>query len=471
MSRILFVYPNREGYPIIPLGISVLAGVAKKENHNIDLFDVTFMMPERLDHMAREKTQTVLKVDFKKYWGSGSDVDINEEFRKKILSFNPDLIAFSIVENNYGCSRELFKIAKKVTNSPIIAGGIFPTVAPNFFIEDDNVDLVCIGEGEYALSELARKLDNKEDFSNISNCIVKRKGRVVRNDLANYYNWEPLTYQEWEIFDKRHLFKAFMGKMWRTGFFEMSRGCPFDCSYCVNFIYQKLFKCLGKYHREKPLEYVIKEIEYMRNTYSLELIFFNDENFMMMAKDRFEEFCTKFKKMINLPFFIQTRAENLLDERKVIMLKESNCVAIGIGVESGNQKIRREILKKNTPDDIYIRAFANCNKYNLRTTAYVMVGLPFETAEDILLTAEFCKRIKATSVGLAIFAPYHGSKLYDLCVKEGFIKNGYNENITVNYSSILKMPQLSKEKLEELYYGFNDLVFKDKEAINEYKFQ
>ena len=150
MSRVLFVYPNKEGYPIIPLGISVLAGILKYHGYLVDVFDVTFMMSERIDHKAREKTGVVKEVDVEKYWGAGGKIDINGEFRKKILSFQPDLIAFSIVENNYGCARGLFKVAKEVTKAPIIVGGIFPTIFPGFFIEDENVDIICMGEGEYA---------------------------------------------------------------------------------------------------------------------------------------------------------------------------------------------------------------------------------------------------------------------------------------------------------------------------------
>lgn len=459
MSRVLFVYPNKEGYPIIPLGISVLVGVLKREKHNVDLFDITFMMPERLDHNAREKTGVVKKVNVEKYWGLGDKVDVNEEFKKKILFFNPDLIAFSIVENNYGCAKELFKIAREVTKSPIIVGGIFPTVAPEFFITDDNIDMICIGEGEYPLLELANRLEHNKDITNAPNTIIKNNGRIIKNKFAKFYDWEPLTYQDWEIFDQRHLFKPFMGQMWKTGFFEISRGCPFQCSYCANHVYQKIFKGLGRYCREKLIEYAIKEIEYMKKKYSLELIFFNDENFMMMEDGRFEEFCMKFKKRVDLPFFVQTRAETLVDEEKVKRLKELNCVTIGIGVESGSEKIRREVLNKQTLDYIYMKAFANCNKYNIRTTAYVMLGLPFETEEDIMLTAEFCKRLKTESIAISVFAPYHGTKLYDVCVEQGFIEDKYYEDISVNYSTILKMPQLSKEKLEELYYQFNNLVY------------
>ena len=165
MSKVLFVYPNKEGYPIIPLGISVLAGILKYHGHRVDIFDVTFMMPERIDHKAREKTGVVKKVDVEKYWGSGDKIDIDEEFRKKILSFRPDLIAFSIVENNYGCAKKLFKIAKETVKTPIVVGGIFPTIAPEIFIEDENTDIICMGEGENALVELAKRIQEGRDFS------------------------------------------------------------------------------------------------------------------------------------------------------------------------------------------------------------------------------------------------------------------------------------------------------------------
>ena len=454
----MFVYPNKEGYPIIPLAISVLSGILKYHGHSVDLFDVTFLIPERSDHKAREKTGQVIEVDVNKYWGDGKKINIGDEFRKKIFEYKPDLIAFTIVENNYGCAKRLFKIAKETSDVPILVGGLFPTTKPDFFIEDENVDIICIGEGEYALTELARRFDENEDISNISNLIVKKEGEVIKNNFAKYYDWEPPVFQDWEIFDKRHILKPFMGKMQRTGFFELSRGCPFGCTYCNNKLNQKIFRGLGKYNREKPIETAIKEMQFLKYKYNLELIFFNDENFLTMQKDRLVYFCQEYKEKIDLPFFIMTRADKLIDEESIRLLKETGCVTIGIGVEVGNENVRMNLLNKKIANSTYRTAFENCHKHNLRANANIIIGLPFETEENIFESINFCKELKADSISLAIFAPYYGTELRDVCIKNGFIEDKYYDNIATINHSILNMPQISKEKIEELYYKFNDLV-------------
>ncbi len=460
MSKVLFVYPNKEGYPIIPLGISVLSGILKYYNHEVDLFDITFRGSKRLDHEAREKTGTVKTVDMSKYWGGNQTENIEEEFIKQIESFNPDLIAFSIVENNYSCATRLFEIAKKTTPASIVVGGLFPTTVPSFFINDDNVDFICIGEGEYAIKKLADKIGCNEDISNVPNLIIKKNGNIIKNELSKYYDWEfPEIFQDWEIFDERHFLKPFMGKMYRTGFFELSRGCPFNCSYCLNHFMQQEFKGLGKYTREKPVNLAIREMVYLKKKWSLELIFFNDENFLTMKDERFLEFCEKYKSKVGLPFFIMTRADSLLNKDRIERLKEAGCITIGIGIETGNEEIRRKLLNKNISNATLKKAFDNCHKYNIRTTANIMIGLPFETEENILESARFCKELKVKSISLAIFAPYYGTKLRNICIENDFIEDRYYDNIAVINHSILKMPQLKNDKLEELYHKFNSLVF------------
>lgn len=197
----------------------------------------------------------------------------------------------------------------------------------------------------------------------------------------------------------------------------------------------------------------------MKKEYALELVFFNDENFLTMRKERLSDFCDKYKSRVGLPFFIMTRADSLLDEQRVKILKRAGCVTIGIGVESGNEETRKKLLNKNIPNSVYEKAFEICHKHGIRTTANVMMGLPFETEENILESVEFCRRLRAKSLSLAIFAPYQGTRLRDICVESGFMEDRLYDEIAIINHSVLNMPQLDKKKIEELYYKFNDLVY------------
>jgi len=178
-----------------------------------------------------------------------------------------------------------------------------------------------------------------------------------------------------------------------------------------------------------------------------------------MRKERLSEFCEQYEKRVTLPFFIMTRADSLLDEEKVKLLKQAGCVTIGIGVESGNEQIRRTLLNKNTSNAVYEKGFDNCHKHDLRTTANIMIGLPFETEENVLERARFCRQLRARSISLAIFAPYHGTHLRKICIENGFIEDRLYDDIAIINASILTMPQLSKEKIKSLYYKFKDLVY------------
>lgn len=458
--KILFVYPNEEGYPIIPLGISILAGVLRRYGYSIDLFDTTFMVEKRIDNDTRIKATFVKDVDMKKYWGASKNKNIEIELIKKLRTFEPDVVAFSIVENNYSCAKRLLDTVKRESTALTIVGGAFPTVASEFFINDSNVNIICLGEGEHALLEIIHRLTVGEKLIGIDNLLVKgNAGFSSCRKFSEFYNWEPNIYQNFELFDKRHFLKPFMGEVLKTGFFEMSRGCPYKCSFCANAFYQGLLSGLKRYHREKPIEYVIDEIEDTKNKYGLELVFFNDETFMMMSMDRFEKFSIEYTKRVNLPFFVQTRADTLLDLNRVKLLADAGCVMVGIGLESGNSNTRSELLGKNISDDSFIQAFENCKKCNLNTTVYAMMGLPFETRNDILNTARFCRKLEPSMLSINIFAPYYGTKLREICVKNGFMEDRLHEDIGMNRRSILTMPQISKEGIEELFYSFSDMVY------------
>lgn len=448
MSKVLLVYPNGEAYPFIPLAFSILSSILKAGGHEVDLFDVTFSLGRtHLDHQVREAIGIVEKTNITEYWG-GEKRDVDNDLINKIVAFSPDLIGISIVESNYRCAKHLIDVIKANCNVPIIVGGTFPTVDPQRFLADPNVDMVCIGEGERVMLEVTDNLDNK----------TTKPIRSQTFTPSEFYDWEPYIPQDWSVFDERHLMKPFMGKVYRTGCFELSRGCIYRCSYCINALFQQRFQHLGRYRREKKISYALREISYLKDEYSLELIWFHDENFGLMDDARLEDFCKHYEEEIGLPFFMQSSADTLIKEWRVKRLKDAGCVTVSIGVETGNEEIRRTKLNKNIKNETLIRAFDNCRKYKVRTTANVMIGLPGETEEEILETAKFCRRCNPNSVGVSIFCPYHGIPLRDECIKMGLMEDQDYNGCAFKSKSVLKMPQISEGRLSELFHDFNSIA-------------
>ena len=452
--NILLVYPNKESYPMIPLGLSVLAGVLRDARHDVKIFDTTFMMEKSyIDHKEREKLGLVQHTEAESIW-SKDKKDVYQELCNIIKDFNPKLVGVSIVENNYTLAKKLMSHIKRYFNIPIIVGGIFPTVAPQFFIQDKNVDILCGGEGERAIVELANKLESGDSIKKIKGLAIKNGNKKITVNLqTDFYDWKPFTYQNWEVFDERHLLKPYRGKMWRTGCFEMSRGCPHQCSFCVNSTYQELFKDCGKYRREKDIMDSLLEISLLTSWHNLELIWFHDENFLTMSRDRFKKFIKGYKK-IDLPFFIQTRADSLLDMGKLQALKDSNCDTISIGVEVGNEWFRKTMLNKPIKNETYIQAFKNCKEVGIRTTANVMMGFPDENDANLGDTISFLKKCQPDNVGLALLAPYYGTEVRNVCIKEGLIEDKFYPEISF-YKSILKD---NAPSLEHYYTNFTKLL-------------
>jgi radical SAM superfamily enzyme YgiQ (UPF0313 family) len=148
---------------------------------------------------------------------------------------------------------------------------------------------------------------------------------------------------------------------------------------------------------------------------------------------------------------MQCSVATLLDENILKLLRQAQCCAISVGVESGSEKIQKQVIKKVIPVDLIKKAFALCRKHELRVTANYMIGLPYETEDDVRKTIELNRIVNPPSIAVTFFTPYIGTELYDICMKEGFYKP-FSENI-YEYPP-LDMPQLKPNRIKELVKEF-----------------
>ena len=165
------------------------------------------------------------------------------EFQEKIKALNPDLIGFSSTAHVFPFVRKYAAAVKKIKNIPIVCGGVHPTICPEEVIADENIDIICRGEGDLAMVELCLRMENGQPIENIKNLWVKKEGNIFENELRPLIaDIDELPFPDRDIFNYAGLNLEKMG----TGTFMFSRGCPYQCAFCCESNLRKLYPFFGK---------------------------------------------------------------------------------------------------------------------------------------------------------------------------------------------------------------------------------
>lgn len=456
-GKVLLIYPNCEGYGGIPNGLALLSGCLKAAGFETKCFDTTFLNSPPLTLFYRLKYDEMMKTGHEKVWGEWTPElakQIPDLFKKTIEEFRPDLIAINIIDVAYNFSKKLLNGINKKYGIPVVAGGPTPTLSPELFNKDDCFDIICVGEGEDALVELANCIVERKDYSHILNLWVKKENEIIRNKLRPFKNLDELPFQDWSIFDERHYYKLYCGEFRRTGFFELARGCPFNCTFCCTANLRRLYHGLGNFLRLRSIDKTFDEICATRDAYNLKLIFFIDDNFLGMPEERFGYFCEQYKKRINLPFYIQTRAETIREDY-IKRLVDINISTVAIGIENGNEEFRKKIMNRTMSNAVLERAFGIVHKYKIRSTANLIIGMPYEDEKMFYDSVRLIQKIKPSSYSISYFLPFHGTKMREIAVELGYIPK---DHIINESNTCLDMPQFRKERIKNCYENFKKYV-------------
>jgi len=440
--KVLLIHANLTLDTLIPPNITTLSAYLKREGYQVKLFDTTFYKTrEFTGDDARVETLQVKRTDFSELGIYLNKTDMVEDFIKTVQEYQPDLIGLSVVSPTYQIGLKLLRSISDF-NIPKIVGGVHPTLCPEDTIREDCVDMICVGEGEGALLDLCRRMYNNEDITTIPNLWVKKGGKIYKNPIRPPVNVDEVPFQDWTIFDERRRYKPMGGKIRITACVKLNRGCPFSCYYCTNEFFNKMYN--RSYYRERSIQRVTEEIKHLKETYNIEFVYMSAESFLTTKEKRFREFIEAYREL-KIPFWLETRPESITEE-KIKLLKEVGCESINMGIESGDPRLRTEILNRKMTDEQIIRAFQIIKKYNVRSGANNIIGLPTETREQIFKTIELNRKANADNIMIHIFNPYNGTRLYNLCVEKGYIREG---TIGSEYRSdvILDMPQITKQEI------------------------
>lgn len=374
----------------------------------------------------------------------------------KIKEINPDVIAFGALTSTYQWGLDVINAAKKYNpNIKVIFGGVHPSAVAELVIQQLNIDFVVVGEGDVALPEILKSIENNNFSTPIINTIYKDKnGNIIKGKRGAFIqNLDNLPFPDNSIWDDY----VRLGDEYVT---MATRGCPYRCSFCFNNFFAKLpEEEPGKYVRLRSVDHVIAELKYAKERYNLKIIDFQDDVFGTQKK-WLKEFCEKYKKEINLPFKILTHPK-FMDDETGRLLSDAGCKKVQMGIQSMDENFKKDSLMRYEKSDDIENALRVMHKYNMKVNVDHMFGLPHEpiTAQEAALKLYANNHINRIQTFWTCFLP--GTQLMDEAIVEGVLSQKQIDDINEGreFYFYRNIENVKDKSLKNLYHAY-EFIFK-----------
>lgn len=401
----------------------------------------------------------------------------NNEIVKYANKYNPKIIGLGCLFSSKW--RSLLSIAddlkKELSDIFIVAGGIYPSMEPEKSIIHDNIDFCIIGEAENSFLDLCNqisKYNNVNDIDesgfnlikDIDGIVYKNNGNIYINPKQKYIeNLDELPFPDYNLLEgginsyfERRLFVGNFRLDKRHLSILTSRSCPNKCSFCnMRFVH-------GDRIRYRSSESVVSEIKTLHNEYKISHFLFEDDNVSLNRK-RFIDMC---QQIINLDFKIKWASENglmvnTLDDEVISLMAKSGCVFVGIAVESGNEKIRSQVIGKPIKPEKIEKVFYALKKNNIFTQMFIIIGFYEDNDETIEDSIKLIMNIKPDVVSIHILQIYPRTELFNRYKSLKLINDDYDIGNLFD--------ELSNQNIE-LYRGYSENVIRWEKKLKKVHF-
>lgn len=359
------------------IGVEYLSSVLKKAGHKVFLiFDPALFTSEIF---FEEKNNNLVSKIF----------NYKNMLLREIKLLNPDLIGFSVLTPDYQWALDIAKDIKESFDIPIVFGGLHPTMVPEIVIKNDCVDMVVVGEGEYALLDLVNNFERGKKKYHIDNVWFKDNDRIIQNRLRPLIqNLDLLPFPDKELFYQK------VAPFQYEYTIQASRGCPFNCSYCENNFFRKIYSFETKLRRVRSVDSII--IELKQNRYDMRLVIFEDVLFPY-EQWWLEEFTEKYSKEIKLPFVCSSHP-NMITENRVKLLKKAGCYLVYFGIQTAIEYIRKGMLNRYETNGQIKEAARLLHKFRINFFIDHILGIPSDAEKGQILAVKLYNQIRPSKI-------------------------------------------------------------------------
>ena len=394
-------------YPdLVSFGVRILSACLKEDGHNVKIIFLPNDFWVKYSDSVLENTVCLLK-----------DVD---------------LIGISLMTNFFDNCIQVTQKLKKYLKAPIVWGGVHPTLCPEECL--NYADIVCVGEAEETIVELARRMEEGKDYRDVPGTCLKDKEKIIFNkirpliqdlDSIPFQDYDPDTHYVISNRGIGRMSESLLKKYCRGNYVTLpTRGCPFGCSYCCNNVYNNMY-VNQKIVRQRSINNILQELIQVKNNLGgLECVYFDDDAFFLYSTEQFKEFCSEYKKNIKLPLMVTGVTPATLTREKLSLLVDAGLSFIRMGVQSGSERIKK-LYKRNYSNRQVEDSARIINEFKdkIGSPQYdIILDNPWETDEEIIETLMFLTKLPAPyRIGIYSLTLYPKTELYEKAKREGMI--------------------------------------------------
>lgn len=440
MKKVLLVNPPQTYFPgssgfsvFFPLGLLYIHAMIK------DICDVKILDCLITDFTEKKNGGTVT---FGTSWGS---------IKSHIKRINPDVVGISIpftaqANNAIAIGAMCREINSAIT---VVYGGPDSSVRYAQLFETGTCDVCVVGEGEKAFRDLILNIENPDAWEKIPGLVVKHNSTLHLCPPECIENLDELPLPAYDLLDMESYRKSRYLYVNRSIIHKnsisviTSRGCPYNCIFCSIKLH------MGRKYRTHSPEYVLRHLELLVGKYGFTAFHFEDDNISLNSK-RFEAILDGIiEKKINIHWDTPNgiRADTL-DRNLLKKIKLSGCHQLTIAIESGNQRVLDEVIRKQSSLEKVLNVVSMCKEEKIRARSFYVIGFPGETLEEMKETVDMAidllKRYDLLP-GMMVATPLYGTDLYALCVNEGLIDGNLSAEELATATQVFGNPMISTD--------------------------